>query len=64
MFGSTIRVEEREGVRRVVARGREDDVASGVLVPAGNIINLVVDHEPGVRRASMLRDLGPCVVVW
>ena len=62
MFGSTISVKQREGVRRVVARGREDDVAARVLVPAGDVVDLVVDHEPGVRRASVFCYFGPCVV--
>ena len=61
MFGRAVRVEEGKRIRGVVAGAREDDVAPRVLVPAAHIINLVVDHEPGVRRAAVFCYFGPCV---
>merc|ERR1711871_998335 len=55
-------MEERETISGVFSSRRKDDVAPGVLVPSTHIIDLVVDHEPGVGGRAVLCYFGPAVL--
>lgn len=52
------RVEDGESVRGVLACLCEHDSATRVALPLADVVDLVVDHNPGRGRRGVLRQLG------
>ncbi len=60
IFGS-LRVESGEDIGGIVTGMGEDNGTTGVLVPVGDVVNLVAVDDPSIVGGGVLLDLGPGV---
>mmetsp|Transcript_1868 Transcript_1868/g.4320 ORF Transcript_1868/g.4320 Transcript_1868/m.4320 type:complete len:203 (+) Transcript_1868:1056-1664(+) len=53
-------VEGGEDVGGVVTGMGKDDGTTGVFMPVGNVVDLVMVHDPSIARGVVLLDFRPC----
>jgi len=55
-------VEGGEDIGGIVTGMGEDDGTTGVLMPVGNVVNLVAVDDPSIGRTGVLLNVGPSVL--